>query len=80
MFAVTVAFIVIVTLVFVGYPLIRSARPKPFLPEDADDPARIRARLAEIELDFHMGLLSEEDYRKLASECEETLSKRGERP
>lgn len=80
MFAVTVAFIVIATLVFVGYPLVRPpsgarAFPRP----QAEDLAQLRVRLAELELDFHLGRISEEEYRRLRAEGEHRLREGGER-
>lgn len=78
MFAVTVAFIVIVTLVFVGYPLIRREGGRSLPRTGEGDPAQLRAHLAELEMDLHLGHISEEEYRRLRAECEQGLRERGE--
>lgn len=69
MLILTTALLVIVTVFFVGYPLFRArarnanndAKQNPV----TDSQPRIRALLEELELDYRMGNISEEDYREL---------------
>lgn len=78
MFAATVAFIVIAVLVFVGYPLVRAKGAEPRSRANIEGTAELRARLAELELDHHLGLLPEEEFRRLSGECERKLREGGE--
>lgn len=78
MFAATVALLVIAVLVFVGYPLVRPKGAEPRPRASTEDTAELRTRLAELELDHHLGLLPEEEFRQLSGECERKLREGGE--
>lgn len=62
------AVVVVLVLVFVGWPLLRRQTTAPTAVSDGPDPARQRAaiyrELVELELDHRIGKVSAEDFRE----------------
>jgi len=71
------AILVIATVIFVGYPLLR---PKKVSEQENDEHQELLAKrsalnllIEELELDFEMGNISEEEYRRLDRKYREAL-------